>query len=360
MMNAEQCWEAVRKRDRGCDGLFYFGVRTTGVYCRPSCPARRPLRENVRFYPTPAAAERDGLRACKRCRPTARPGADLTRIHELCHYIETHLDEPLTLEHLADRAGLSRFHLQRTFKAAVGLSPKHYVEACRLQSLKSALKNSKDVTDAVYESGFGSGSRVYERSDAHLGMTPKYYRQGGRGLAITYATVHSPLGLLLIAATDRGVCFVQFGKSEAALCEALAKEYPGAALEPMRQPASREFREWMNGLSGYLEGDQPSPALPLDVRATAFQMRVWNYLQSIPAGEVRSYREVAAAIGQPAAARAVARACASNRVALAIPCHRVIRDSGELGGYRWGLHRKRALLTMEKRAATGLAHVKQA
>ncbi|MBZ5576604.1 MAG: bifunctional DNA-binding transcriptional regulator/O6-methylguanine-DNA methyltransferase Ada [Acidobacteriia bacterium] len=348
MLDAEQCWEAVRRRDRGFDGLFFFGVRTTGVYCKPSCPARQPLRRNVRFYSTTAAAEREGLRPCKRCRPESAPGAGLTRIHELCRYIETHRDEPLTLEHLAAYAGLSRFHLQRTFKAAVGLSPKQYADACRVQSLKGALKESKDVAAAVYEAGFGSSSRVYERSDARLGMTPNRYRQGGRGLQITYATAPSPLGLLLIAATDRGVCFVQFGKTATALREALSQEYPDAALEPMRQPPSREFHRWMEGLRRYLEGGQPILALPLDVRATAFRMRVWNYLQTIPYGEVRSYRDVAAALGKPTAARAVARACASNRVALAIPCHRVIRGTGELGGYRWGLDRKRALLAMEK------------
>jgi len=352
MMNAEQCWAAVRNRDRSFDGRFFFGVLTTGVYCRPSCPARPALRRNVRFYPTPAAAERDGLRPCKRCRPLEAAGADLARIHELCRYIETHLDETLTLEHLAAQAGLSRFHLQRKFKRALGLSPKQYIEASRLRALKGALKESKDVAGAVYEAGFGSGSRVYERADARLGMTPNRYRQGGRGVEITYATAQSPLGLLLIAATDRGVCFVEFGKSERALVEALGKEYPDAALLPMRQPPGREFRRWMDGLARYLEGARPSLDLPLDVRATAFQMRVWNYLQTIPYGAVRSYGEVASAIGQPSAARAVARACASNRVALAIPCHRVIRGSGDPGGYRWGLERKRALLKMESGGAT--------
>ena len=348
MIDAKQCWEAVLKRDRSFDGVFYFGVLTTGVYCRPSCAARRPLRRNVRFYPTPSAAERDGLRPCLRCRPLAKPGTELAGIHDLCRYIDAHAGEPLTLEHLAARAGMSRFHLLRTFKAAVGLTPRQYIEACRLQSLKSALKQSHDVTEAVYDAGFGSASRVYERSDSRLGMTPNRYRQGGRGMGITHVTVESPLGPLMIGATDRGVCFVQFGESAAVLLEALRKEYPAARVEPMHKPAGGAFLQWRDALHSYLAGDQPSLDLPVDVRATAFQMRVWNYLQSIPFGEVRSYSDVAAAIGQPSAARAVARACAANRVALAIPCHRVIRGSGELGGYRWGLERKRKLLKLER------------
>jgi AraC family transcriptional regulator of adaptative response/methylated-DNA-[protein]-cysteine methyltransferase len=347
MIDANKCWEAVSNRDHSFDGIFYVGVLTTGVYCKPSCSARRPLRKNVRFYPTPKAAERDGLRACLRCRPLEGPGAKPSRIQELCRYIEEHAAEPLTLEELAEKAGLGRFHLQRTFKAAVGLSPKQYQEACRLQSLKGALKQSNDVTGAVYDAGFGSPSRVYERADARLGMTPKRYRQGGRGSSITYAIVDSPLGLLLIAATDRGVCFVQFGDTRDGLLGALRKEYPEADLQPIGDPPSAEFRQWMEALNRYLEHKQPSLELPVDVRATAFQMRVWNYLQSIPSGEVRSYGEVAAAIGASSATRAVARACATNPVALAIPCHRVIRGSGQLGGYRWGVERKRELLEME-------------
>ncbi len=351
MMDAQKCWEAVSKRDRGFDGVFFYGVLTTGVYCRPSCPSRQPLRQNVRFYPTPQAAERDGLRACRRCRPQEARGTELAEIHSLCRYIEEHAAEPLSLDHLATRAGCSRFHLQRTFKAAVGLSPKQYLEACRLQSLKIALKRSKDVTAAVYDAGFGSESRVYERADTRLGMTPNRYRKGGRGVAVTHVTVPSPLGPLMLGATDRGLCFVQFGNSEAALLQALRKEYPDADLQPMHQPAPPEFAQWMEALQQYLAGTQPSVDLPIDVRATAFQMRVWNYLQSIPYGEVRSYGEVARDLGQPSAARAVASACAANCVALAIPCHRVIRGSGDLGGYRWGIERKRALLDRERAAA---------
>ena len=349
MMDAKQCWKAVAGRDASMDGVFVFGVRTTGIYCRPSCPSRRPRVENVRFYPTPAAAEQDGLRPCLRCRPMSAQNPKAALIHGLCRFIEQHSTDPITLEDLAARAGLSRFHLQRTFKAVVGLSPKQYLEACRLQSLKGALKHANGVADAVYEAGFGSSSRVYERADSRLGMTPNSYRHGGRGLAITYAIVESPVGRLMIAATDRGVCFVQFGESEAALLEALRNEYPEASLDPVGRSPRPEFRQWMDALNRYLAGDQPGLDLPLSVRATAFQMRVWFYLQSIPPGQTRSYADVAKAIGSPSSTRAVANACAANPVALAIPCHRVIRASGELGGYRWGIERKQELLRRESR-----------
>lgn len=356
MIDAKQCWEAVRRRDRTFDGIFYVGVVTTGVYCKPSCPSRRPLRQNVRFYPTPKAAERDGLRACLRCRPADEQnderGSRSSRIHELCRYIESHAAEQLTLSDLARHAGLSRFYLQRTFKAVVGISPKQYLEACRLESLKTALKQSAGVTEAVYDAGFGSSSRVYERADSRLGMTPRQYRQGGRDrnapLTITHATVESPLGLLMVAATDRGLCFVEFGETPAALLDRLRKEYPGAHLEAMDNPTSADFRQWMDALNRYLSQQQPNLDLPVDVRATAFQMRVWNYLRTIPSGQTRSYGQVASAIGEPSATRAVARACATNPAALAIPCHRVIRGSGELGGYRWGVERKQKLLEIER------------
>jgi AraC family transcriptional regulator, regulatory protein of adaptative response / methylated-DNA-[protein]-cysteine methyltransferase len=350
MLNIDECWEAIRKRDASQDGRFFFGVLTTGVYCRPSCPARPPLRKNVRFYESPEQAEKDGLRACLRCRPLAAVGADpnTDRVRKLCRYMDTHVEEPIALKDLAKRAGLSPFHLQRSFKAIVGLTPKQYMEALRLRKLKTSLRDSKDVTEAVYESGYGSSSRVYERADTRLGMTPNQYRQGGRGLNISYISIASPLGPLMIGATDRGLCFVQFGDSELDLLGALLAEYPAARVEPMQEPRDPEFQKWVDALTRHLAGSQPKLDLPLDIRATSFQMRVWNYLQSIPYGEVQSYSEVAAGIGQPAASRAVARACAANSVAVVIPCHRVIRGTGELGGYRWGLSRKRALIDRER------------
>jgi AraC family transcriptional regulator of adaptative response/methylated-DNA-[protein]-cysteine methyltransferase len=355
-MDAEKCWTALQKRDAAQDGHFFFGVLTTGVYCRPSCPARQPLRKNVRFYRTPADAERDGLRPCLRCRPLAITGADpnAERIRKVCRFIETHSGDALKLTDLAERAGLSPFHFQRSFKAIAGLTPKQYLDSVRLGQLKRSLRTSRGVTEAVYDAGYGSASRVYERADTRLGMTPNQYRQGGREVTITHVTVETPVGMMKMGATDRGVCFVQFDESEDALMTALEKEYQDAKFEPMQKPYHPQFKQWMDALIHHLAGKQPHLDLPLDIRATVFQMRVWNYLQSIPYGEVQSYGEVAAGVGHPSAVRAVANACAHNRVAVLIPCHRVIRGTGELGGYRWGLARKRALIDRERAARAEL------
>ncbi len=272
----------------------------------------------------------------------------LQTIHRVAAYIEQHLEGDISLARLGQEAALSPFHLQRCFKAAVGVTPKQYAEACRLRSLKSNLRAGEDILQSVYASGFGSPSRVYERIDTRLGMTPAEYREGGVQIEITFVTVKTALGPLMIGATDRGLCFVQFGDTARDLETALRSEYPAAHLKPMPTPWPQPFEAWISKLEEHLEGNRASD-LPLDIQATAFQMKVWRYLQSIPSGEVRSYGEVAAAIGQPNAARAVATACAKNRVALVIPCHRVIRGSGELGGYRWGLARKRELLERETR-----------
>lgn len=272
------------------------------------------------------------------------------RMREACAYIEAHLDENIALSELARRASMSPYHFQRIFKSVVGVTPKHYQSAARLRSLKKTLRSHNDVTSAVYDAGYAGSSAVYSKAAASLGMTPKQYRERGSGIAITYATVETALGLLMIGATDRGLCFVQFGDSADELEQRLRREYAQARVLPMEEPASPEMTQWTQALQAHLRGVQPALDIPLDVRATAFQMRVWLYLQKIPYGEVRSYAEVAAGIGQPKAARAVARACASNVVALAIPCHRVIRGSGELGGYRWGLARKRVLIDGERAA----------
>jgi AraC family transcriptional regulator, regulatory protein of adaptative response / methylated-DNA-[protein]-cysteine methyltransferase len=343
-------WDAVCRRDAGFDGKLLFGVLTTGVYCRPSCPARRPLRKNVRFYASPVEAERDGLRPCRRCRPlSGATAATPPWVAELCDHIRRQCDggEALTLEALAARVRLSPTHLQRTFRAVVGVSPRQYAELCRLERLKGELRGGESVTGAIYAAGFGSSSRVYERADERLGMTPRQYRAGGKGVAITYAAVDTALGPLLLAATDRGLCFVQLGGTAGELVAHLRREFPAAELEAVGASPSPAFAAWMEALRRHLAGAQPHLDLPLDVRASAFQLRVWTFLQSIPRGETRSYAEVASAVGAPGASRAVARACASNPVAVAIPCHRVIRADGGLAGYRWGVERKRRLLELE-------------
>ncbi len=352
MLNEDRCWKATVAHDRAADGRFFVGVLSTGIYCRPSCPSRRPLRKNVRFFASAHDAERNGLRPCLRCHPHD-VGADRTveRVRELCRYIEEHADAPLPLRDLAEMARLSPFHLQRTFKAVVGITPKEYAEAARLRGFKANLKNGSDVTRALYDAGYGSASRVYERAGTRLGMTPNQYRQRGRGVAISYATADSPLGLMMIGATDRGLCFLQFGDSKTDLLNELTYEYPEATIEPMRDPDDPHFKRWVEALNRHIAGKQPRLELPLDIRGTAFQIHVWNYLQSIPYGEVQSYGEVAERVGRPSGARAVANACATNPIAIAIPCHRVIRSDGELGGYRSGLARKRALIDAERASA---------
>lgn len=350
MLNVEQCWLAVQNHDATQDGRFFYGVITTGVYCRPSCPSRRPLIKNVRFYETTVEAEQDRLRPCLRCRPTSDPKVDPSseRVGQVCRYIESHSDESLKVDELAALVGMNRFHLQRVFKSAVGLTPKQYLDAARLKQLKKGLKEADDVAEAVYGAGYGSSSRVYEKADTRLGMTPNQYRHGGRGVKITHATITSPLGLITIGATDRGLCFLQFGDNRMGLLRMLEKEYPEATISAMPKQYHPDFQKWVDALNAYLRGTAPHLHLPVDIRATAFQIRVWNYLQSIPYGEVQSYQEVATGIGQPSAVRAVASACSRNRVALVIPCHRVIRSTGELGGYRWGLARKRVLIDQER------------
>ncbi|HKW44281.1 MAG TPA: methylated-DNA--[protein]-cysteine S-methyltransferase, partial [Candidatus Eremiobacteraceae bacterium] len=291
-----------------------------------------------------------GFRACLRCKPRAAHAGDPSAewIREACAYIEAHSEAPLKLAELAGRAKLSQFHFQRRFKAAVGVSPKQYENGVRLRNLRSHLKSAKDVTTAVYDAGYGSSSRVYEQADTRLGMTPRQYRSGGRDVTITYATIQTPVGRMMVGATDRGICFVQFGASEAELLKVLHREYPAAAAEPMRKPHHPHFERWVAAINRHLSGGKPAIDLPLDVRHTAFQLRVWSYLQTIPYGEVRSYGEVAAGIKASGSARAVATACASNLAAIVIPCHRVIRATGELGGYKWGLDRKRTLIDIER------------
>jgi AraC family transcriptional regulator, regulatory protein of adaptative response / methylated-DNA-[protein]-cysteine methyltransferase len=341
-------WQAVLERDSSQDGRFVFAVSSTGVYCRPSCPSRRPRRENVSFFTGPDAAEKAGFRACLRCRPRAGSGnAQLETVKAICRYIERHLDEPITLLRLGKEFRLSPFHLQRTFKAVLGITPRAYADSCRVEMLKRNLRAGHSVTRAMYDAGYSSSSRLYERTASQLGMTPDKYRRGAIAASIRYTCSASPLGRMLIAATDKGVCAIQFANSDDELQEGLKREYPFA----IRKRDEDGLRPWKEQVLQRLRGQKLNSTLPLDIQATAFQRRVWSYLQSIPTGATRSYSQVAKAIGKPAAQRAVARACASNPVAIAIPCHRVVREDGSMGGYRWGMERKKALLEVEQQAA---------
>lgn len=348
----EKKWAAVQSRDQSVDGLFFYGVLTTKIYCRPSCSSRLPLARNVKFYDNAATAERDGLRPCKRCKPLSdtADAHTIELLRGLCRFIEESSDETLSLEVLANRVHMSTFHLQRRFKAVLGVSPKEFSEACRLSLLKAKLRDADSVTAAIIDTGYGSSSRVYERAAQRLGMTPKQYRAGGAGISLSYALSETTLGLLMIGASDQGLCFVQFGESREALIDRLKTEFPAASITEMVRETNRLFAEWMTALGEHMEGINVDLAFPLDMRGTAFQLRVWKYLLKIPSGQVCSYSEVAQAIGHPKAVRAVASACAANRLAIVVPCHRVIRGDGGLGGYRWGMERKRSLIDIERSA----------
>jgi AraC family transcriptional regulator of adaptative response/methylated-DNA-[protein]-cysteine methyltransferase len=340
----EARWAAVLTRNRSADGYFVYGVRSTGIYCRPICPSRRPLRELVAFFSSPVEAERSGYRACKRCRPQAGAAADpwIAKVRDACQQLAGADTRP-SLAALAVRAGSSPFHFQRNFKRLVGLTPHQFADACRMRDVRRALRTDARVTDAVYDAGYGSNSRFYERAAPRLGMKPSTYKKGGAGMAIQYATVDSPLGRLLVAATPKGVCAVAMGTSDAALVRELAREYPAASLTPN----PRSLRAATAAIVEHLNGRRPTVDLPLDVQATSFQWQVWTALAAIPYGETRTYAEVARSIGRPRAVRAVARACATNPAAVAIPCHRVVPARGDVGGYRWGVSRKEALLATE-------------
>lgn len=341
----EARWQVVLAREVCENERFVYAVRSTGVYCRPGCPSRRPRRDNVLFFPVPDAAERAGFRPCRRCRPEQARGISpqIEMIHRACRVIEEGLDAPVTLASLGEKLQSSPFHLERTFKRFLGITPRQYADALRLERLKTNLRTDRDVTSSLYEAGYGSSRSLYERAPEQLGMTPATYRRGGRGMDIAYTTVHSPLGWLLVAGTGRGICAVSLGDNEERLEKSLAAEYPEGKL--CRD--NSKLRLWVLALISHLCGKEPHLDLPLDVRATAFQWRVWQELRKIPYGETRSYSQIAQAIGRPKAARAVANACASNPAALVIPCHRVVHEGGDPGGYRWGAERKRELLARE-------------
>lgn len=340
-------WRAVEQRDARHDGRFVYAVRSTMIYCRPSCASRRPSRAKVSFFDTPDDAERAGYRACLRCHP--RDGAALSpaqqAIERARHYLDQHGDRNVPLSELASHVGLSASHLQRSFKQVVGASPKEYQDAQRVQLFKSRLRAGDTVSRATYEAGFGSSSRIYERSDSMLGMTPASYRRGGAGVDITYTIADAPVGRVLVATTDRGVCAVELGSTDADVERILRMDFPHATLERNDEPNGT----WVRAVLDRVRHPEraASNRIPLDVDGSAFQWKVWKALQEIPTGERRSYKQIAQAIGQPTASRAVARACATNRVAVVIPCHRVVSSNGDLAGYKWGDARKRRLLEEE-------------
>ena len=340
----EARWEAIQRRDRAADGAFYYSVLTTGVYCRPSCAARLPRRENVSFHATPADAERAGFRPCKRCQPNEAALAErqAKMVAQACRMIEE-ADEIPSLDALADAAGLSRFHFHRVFKAATGVTPKAYADAHRGNRVRAKLAQSETVTEAIYGAGFNSNGRFYAASSNLLGMTPSEFRAGGSGARIRFAVGQSSLGAILVAASNKGVCAIQFGDYPEALVRALQDRFPKAELIG----GDAAFEQLVARVVGLIEAPAQDHDLPLDVRGTAFQQQVWQALRDIPAGLTASYAEIAARIGRPKAVRAVAQACAANELAVAIPCHRVVRRDGALSGYRWGIERKQALLARE-------------
>lgn len=346
-MDEDRCWKAVLARDAGWDGRFVYAVRSTGVYCRPSCPSRRPRRNQVRLFALPELAEKAGFRSCRRCRPRdAACEPNLERVREAIRLIDARPESPPTLTELGAQAGVTPSHFQRAFKQAVGITPRQYADALRLGRFRALLREGGDLTDAMYAAGYGSSSRLYERANDLLGMTPATYRRGGAGAEIAYAVARSPIGRLLVAATAKGVCAVRIGDSDEALEADLRREFFAAEI----RRDEKRLKGPIEAVLRHLKGSGPQEAeLPLDVRATAFQRRVWTHLRTIPAGETRTYTEVAEAIGRPKAARAVSRAVATNGVALIVPCHRVVRADGGLAGYRWGVERKRVLLERERR-----------
>jgi AraC family transcriptional regulator of adaptative response/methylated-DNA-[protein]-cysteine methyltransferase len=338
-------WAAVVARDKAFDGKFVTAVATTGIYCRPSCAARRPLRENVRFHATCAQAEAAGFRACKRCTPNAasREAQQAAKVTAACRLIET-AETPPKLEELAADAGMSPYHFHRVFKAVTGVTPKAYAVAHRHNRVRNALRGDKSVTEAIYAAGFNSSGRFYAGAGQALGMTPRQFRAGGANAEISFATAQCSLGTVLVAASAKGLCSIMLGDDEKALVRELAGRFAKAQL----LAGDRQFAALLAKVVAFIEAPRKGLDLPLDVRGTAFQHRVWMALRDIPAGKTASYAEIAKRIGKPDAVRAVAGACAANKLAVAIPCHRVVRSDGSLSGYRWGEARKRALLDKER------------
>lgn len=336
-------WQATLARDARADGAFFFAVKSTQVYCRPSCPARRPLRKNTLFFSTRREAERQGFRPCRRCKPNEIPAA-VRIVQRAAQVLGSDFDEAVNITELARKVGVKTEALRRAFRQQAGLTPKELAATLRLRKFKKLLRGGSNITDALYATGYGSSSRVYERSDAQLGMTPATYQKGGKGMKIRYTTAKSSLGEVLVAATERGVSAVYLGDAAGKLVHELRDEYPRAEITA----ADGAFAQWVEEIVARMEGSAPRRALPVDLQATAFQRRVWKELQRIPRGTTRTYSQIARAVGKPRAVRAVARACATNPVSIVVPCHRVVRADGNLAGYRWGLSRKEKLLERER------------
>jgi len=345
--NDNDRWRAIANRDGAAEGSFFYSVRTTGVYCRPGCPAKLPLRKNVDFHATCAAAERAGFRPCKRCKPTEM-GLDQRRsaaVAKACRLLEQAGEEP-SLHELAKIAGMSRYHFHRIFKAHTTVTPKAYAAAQRSKRMQDELARAGSVTEAIYAAGYNSNGRFYARGAKRLGMAPAVFRQGGRGVAVQYAVGECPLGFVLVAATEQGICAIMLGDNAGTLVRELFDRFPKADLAE----GNARFEQWVAKVVRFVETPSVGLNLPLDVRGTAFQQRVWQALQQIPPGSTATYAQIARQIGQPSSARAVGTACGANRLALAIPCHRAVRGDGSLAGYRWGLPRKRELLERERQA----------
>jgi len=342
---AARFWQAAVSRDARADGTFVLAVRSTRIYCRPSCPARRPLRRNVVFFRTQEEAEKSGFRPCRRCRPNEVAGP-VALVQAAARHLMQSNEDGVRFATLAKGLGTTSGTLRRAFLQVTGLRPRELAAALRLERFKKMLRDGKSIADALYETGYGSTSRVYERSNAQLGMTPATYRKGGKNMTIGYTITKSSLGKILVAATERGISAVYLGDVESKLVEELRSEYPRAEISG----ATDSFERWVKEIVRRVEGNPPRIDLPLDLQATAFQRRVWQELQNIPRWATRTYSQVARALGQPKAVRAVARACATNPVSIVVPCHRVIREDGNLAGYRWGLSRKEQLLAQERAA----------
>ncbi|MBV9241320.1 MAG: bifunctional DNA-binding transcriptional regulator/O6-methylguanine-DNA methyltransferase Ada [Acidobacteria bacterium] len=346
-MESDVLWRAVRNRDARFNGAFVFGVRTTGIFCKPSCSARAAKRENVVFFDAIGAAKTAGFRACLRCKPESAKIVDpqVEAVIRACELLDT--NDEISIDTVADDLGLSTSHFQRTFKEILGLTPKKYAEAKKMERFKTELRSGSDVTTAMYEAGYGSSRGLYEKAASGLGMTPATYKKGGKGMSISFVVIDCELGKLLVARTAKGVCSVTIGDSERELESGLHEEFPHAKIAK-DATEDAELGNAVNAILEYMSGRRRRLILPLDLQATAFQLQVWEFLQKIPYGETRSYSEVAEALGDKKKVRAVAQACARNRVAMVIPCHRVIASTGQPAGYRWGIERKKRLLEKER------------